>query len=69
MEQNVRYLRYEKGDLEEIKQKVTVDTKMIVLCNPNNPTGATLDEDHMRDWLARNFRNYFVPCCNIITSP
>jgi len=36
-------------DLEEIKQKVTADTKMIALCNPNNPTGAILDEDHMRE--------------------
>jgi len=29
-------------DLEELDQLVTPNTKLIVICNPNNPTGATL---------------------------
>lgn len=34
-------------DLEELKRVVTPKTKMIALCNPNNPTGAVLSEDDM----------------------
>lgn len=33
--------------LEELKRVVTPKTKMIALCNPNNPTGAVLSEDEM----------------------
>lgn len=29
-------------DLEELKKVVTPQTKMIIICNPNNPTGAVL---------------------------
>ena len=34
-------------DMDELKQLVTPRTKMICLCNPNNPTGAILDADAM----------------------
>ena len=34
-------------DLEELKAKVTSKTKMIALCNPNNPTGYTFTLEEM----------------------
>lgn len=36
-------------DMEELKKQVTPDTKMIALCNPNNPTGATLSSGQMQE--------------------
>ncbi|MCP4150495.1 MAG: aminotransferase class I/II-fold pyridoxal phosphate-dependent enzyme, partial [bacterium] len=36
-------------DLEELKRTVTAKTKMIALCNPNNPTGYTLTESEMEE--------------------
>ncbi len=33
--------------LEELERVVTPKTKMIALCNPNNPTGAVLSEEEM----------------------
>ena len=45
------YLKEELGwqpDLEELAQLVTPTTKMIAVCNPNNPTGAVLSEDAMK---------------------
>ena len=35
-------------DIEELKEIVTQKTKMIVLCNPDNPTGYTLTENEMK---------------------
>jgi len=35
-------------DLDELKKLVTPKTKLIVLTNPNNPTGAVLDPEAMR---------------------
>ncbi|MFX0208326.1 MAG: aminotransferase class I/II-fold pyridoxal phosphate-dependent enzyme [Candidatus Hodarchaeota archaeon] len=32
-------------DIEELKTKISPQTKMIAICNPNNPTGAVLNED------------------------
>lgn len=34
-------------DLEELKKLVTDKTKMIIVCNPNNPTGAILSAETM----------------------
>jgi len=34
-------------DLDELKQMVSPQTKLICLCNPNNPTGAILDANAM----------------------
>ncbi|MBO6525226.1 MAG: aminotransferase class I/II-fold pyridoxal phosphate-dependent enzyme [Balneolaceae bacterium] len=34
-------------DLEELRSKVTPKTKMIAICNPNNPTGYTLNKEEM----------------------
>lgn len=36
-----------KPDLTELKSLVTAKTKMIVICNPNNPTGYTLSKEEM----------------------
>ncbi len=36
-----------KPDLAELKSLVTPKTKMIAICNPNNPTGYTLSKEEM----------------------
>lgn len=36
-------------DLDELRELVTDKTKMIAVCNPNNPTGATLSDGDMRE--------------------
>ena len=36
-------------DLEELKSLITPRTKMIAVCNPNNPTGAVLSEEAMKE--------------------
>jgi aspartate/methionine/tyrosine aminotransferase len=45
-------LREELGwapDLDDLRRLVTNKTKLIALCNPNNPTGAVMTEDMMRE--------------------
>ncbi|MHA1370738.1 MAG: aminotransferase class I/II-fold pyridoxal phosphate-dependent enzyme [Promethearchaeota archaeon] len=32
-------------DIEDLKKKITENTKFILMCSPNNPTGALFDED------------------------
>jgi aspartate/methionine/tyrosine aminotransferase len=39
-------------DLEELRRLVTPKTKMIAVCNPNNPTGATLSVAGMEEIVA-----------------
>lgn len=36
-------------DLEDIRSKITVNTKAIVIINPNNPTGALYPDDLLKD--------------------
>lgn len=36
-------------DVEELKNLITPRTKMIAVCNPNNPTGAVLSEEAMNE--------------------
>jgi aspartate/methionine/tyrosine aminotransferase len=36
-------------DLEELKNLISSRTKMIAVCNPNNPTGAVLSEEAMKE--------------------
>lgn len=36
-------------DLDELRQLVTPDTKLIAMNNPNNPTGALIDEDMLAE--------------------
>ena len=40
-------------DLEGILQEVDDDTKLIWLCNPNNPTGTYFTHEQLRDFLSR----------------
>jgi aspartate/methionine/tyrosine aminotransferase len=35
-------------DLDELEQLVNEKTRLIAICNPNNPTGAVMNEDDMR---------------------
>jgi len=35
-------------DIEELKSQITLKTKMIAICNPNNPTGAVLSKEAMK---------------------
>jgi len=44
------HLQEEKGwapDLDELNEKVTEKTRLIAVCNPNNPTGYILTEEEM----------------------
>jgi len=46
------HLREENGwapDLDELRALVNAKTKMIVVCNPNNPTGYTLTGEEMQE--------------------
>ncbi len=36
-------------DLDELRAAVSPNTKMIAVCNPNNPTGSVLDPDAMQE--------------------
>jgi histidinol-phosphate aminotransferase len=38
-------------DLEEIKEKMTSKTRMIFLCNPNNPTGTAISKKDFENFL------------------
>lgn len=37
-------------DLEAMSQRITSKTRLIFICNPNNPTGTLLDRDRLRDF-------------------
>ncbi len=39
-------------DMEEVKSLISPKTKMIAVCNPNNPTGAVLTEEVMEDLIS-----------------
>ena len=39
-------------DLDELDEQVTAETKLIAVCNPNNPTGAILTEEEMEGIVA-----------------
>ncbi len=38
-------------DLEAMKSKIKADTKLVYLCNPNNPTGTILDAKILRNFV------------------
>jgi len=49
------YLKEElnwQPDLNELKNLITPKTKMIAVCNPNNPTGAVLTEEAMNEIIS-----------------
>ena len=37
-------------DLKEMEKRITANTRLIFLCNPNNPTGTVLPADKVRDF-------------------
>ncbi len=39
-------------DLASMKSKIKDDTRLVYLCNPNNPTGTVLDAKILRDFVA-----------------
>jgi aspartate/methionine/tyrosine aminotransferase len=52
-------LREERGwapDLDELSLAFTPRTRLVVVCNPNNPTGSILARDAMREIVARTAR-------------
>jgi histidinol-phosphate aminotransferase len=40
-------------DLNRMAEAITPETKIVFICNPNNPTGSVLRMDEMRDFLDR----------------
>jgi histidinol-phosphate aminotransferase len=40
-------------DLNMMAEAITPETKIVFICNPNNPTGSVLKMDEMRDFLDR----------------
>lgn len=49
-----------KISLEEIEKNITDKTKIIWICNPNNPTGTTLSEEEIKSFLKRVPQNILV---------
>ena len=45
LDENLQY------DLEEIEKRITLNTRLIFLCNPNNPTGQLLPADDLRKFV------------------
>jgi aspartate/methionine/tyrosine aminotransferase len=53
-------LREETGwapDVDELSRAFTPRTRLVVVCNPNNPTGSVLARDAMREIVARTARH------------
>jgi histidinol-phosphate aminotransferase len=47
-------------DLEAMSRRVTGRTRLIFICNPNNPTGTLLDRDALRDFITSHDRQSVV---------
>ena len=47
-------------DLPRVLDSITDRTRLIFLCNPNNPTGTVIDRDELNDFLAQ------VPSCVLV---
>ena len=39
-------------DLEAMERRITGKTRLVFICNPNNPTGTLLRPDHLRDFCS-----------------
>jgi len=52
-------------DLEDIKSKVTENTKLIFLCNPNNPTGRIIPKKKVVDFVKSTTATVVVDEANI----
>lgn len=40
-------------DLPAMLDAITPDTRLLILCNPNNPTGTLISRDHVDEFMAR----------------
>ncbi len=49
-----------KYDLEEIEKRVSNQTRLVFLCNPNNPTGTIVDAGKLRDFCETVSRKTIV---------
>lgn len=47
-------------DLDRILGSITEKTKMIIICNPNNPTGTIITKDRLEDFLRKVPENVIV---------
>ncbi|MCQ2604869.1 MAG: histidinol-phosphate transaminase [Spirochaetia bacterium] len=47
-------------DLDDIYSRITDKTKIIFVCNPNNPTGQCLDPERLKAFLRKVPENIFV---------
>ncbi len=50
----------ERHDLDAMAAEVTVATRLVLICNPNNPTSTALDLDAIESFLARLPRHVCV---------
>ena len=50
----------ERHDLDAMADAITTKTRLIVVCNPNNPTGACVTADELHAFLARVPENVLV---------
>jgi histidinol-phosphate aminotransferase len=50
----------ERHDLEGMADAITAHTRLILVCNPNNPTGAFVTADELQAFLARVPENVLV---------
>ena len=49
-----------RHDLEAMRAEVTVATRMVIVCNPNNPTSTALPLDEIKDFIGDIPRNVAV---------
>jgi histidinol-phosphate aminotransferase len=49
-----------KHDLERMAAALTLNTKMVYVCNPNNPTGTKLDPARLRAFVEEMAKKYIV---------
>ena len=46
-------LKHFHHDLRAMLDAITPDTRLVVLCNPNNPTGTLISRDHVDEFMAQ----------------
>lgn len=53
-------LEEHKVSLKEIEKRITDKTKIIWICNPNNPTGTLIEEEELKSFLDRVPNNILI---------